>query len=427
MDNPLDPGGGHGGDPSKDSTGEASGGCAGFTNQLKPVIVDGLLCSIIRTMSNTNRDDELVAAIDSEKLEQEVKASWYKLFTYYKDVLDINRKIPIIKTKRQTVKSMIEDIVRCLRMKDAISDLEVFVLPWYYTLTSFITETQKVDQAWHKETIAETEKKVNDLESRLEAKFEKRHNDRLASLHAWSDGIIKAIQPNSYAAVTANANLLLPPYPNNTRSQASLNPLDQRRIRVPSFSNVHNSESRARLNSIGGSSKRARIEPEKEPVSRNKVPSKMVVGTAMTRVSGRKMRSPPADIFVWGLHPDTTQDDIVKDLAESSIIIEEKDVMKKSREGAALLSFKVSVRAEDLQKALDPAVWPLRVKVREYIYYPRKKTDKDKNNDEASQTSNLQPLNAQLVMNSPNSSCTPLAAAVDSGQSKKELEDIIVD
>ena len=81
-------------------------------------------------------------------------------------MLDINRKIPIIEIKRQTVKSMTEDIVRCLRMKVAISDLEVFVLPWYYNLTSFITETQKVDQAWHKETIAETEKKVNNLESR---------------------------------------------------------------------------------------------------------------------------------------------------------------------------------------------------------------------------------------------------------------------
>ena len=29
--------------------------------------------------------------------------------------------------------------------------------------------------------------------------------------------------------------------------------------------------------------------------------------------------------------------------------------------------------AHDLQKALDPGIWPLRVKVREYVYYSKKK------------------------------------------------------
>ena len=75
------------------------------------------------------------------------------------------------------------------------------------------------------------------------------------------------------------------------------------------------------------------------------------------------------------MHPETTPEDIVKDLADCDITIEEKDIMKKSKEGAALLSFKVSVRADDLQKALDPTVWPMRVKVREYVYYTKKKVD----------------------------------------------------
>ena len=34
---------------------------------------------------------------------------------------------------------------------------------------------------------------------------------------------------------------------------------------------------------------------------------KFVVGTASSSTSGRKMRSPPADIFIWGVHPDTTK------------------------------------------------------------------------------------------------------------------------
>ena len=32
----------------------------------------------------------------------------------------------------------------------------------------------------------------------------------------------------------------------------------------------------------------------------------------------------------------------------------------------------ISVKAEDLQKALDPSAWPLRVKVREFINYSRR-------------------------------------------------------
>ena len=86
------------------------------------------------------------------------------------------------------------------------------------------------------------------------------------------------------------------------------------------------------------------------------------------------MRSPPADIFVYGVHPDTTKEDIVQDLAINEIIINIQDITQKSKDEAFLKSYKISVKAEDLQKALDPSVWPLRVKVREFIYYSRKST-----------------------------------------------------
>ena len=122
----------------------------------------------------------------------------------------------------------------------------------------------------------------------------------------------------------------------------------------------------------------------------------MVIGTSKSNSNGRKLRSPPADIFVWGMHPETTPQDIVKDLADCDITIEEKDIMKKSKEGAALLSFKVSVRAEDLQKALDPTVWPMRVKVREYVYYPKKKADDSQPSNKAPQN------NTQRAPSAPN-------------------------
>ena len=47
-------------------------------------------------------------------------------------------------------------------------------------------------------------------------------------------------------------------------------------------------------------------------------PKQAVTGTSNANITGRKMRSPPADIFVYGVHPDTTEEDIVLDVAESS-------------------------------------------------------------------------------------------------------------
>ena len=108
------------------------------------------------------------------------------------------------------------------------------------------------------------------------------------------------------------------------------------------------------------------------------------------------MRSPPADIFVWGVHRDTTLDDIVNDLAESGINIDQKDIQRKSKDDSAVHSYRISVPAADLEKALMPEIWPLRVKVREYIYYPRKKVqtageqDKTSSSDQKKERSNVQ-------------------------------------
>ena len=36
-------------------------------------------------------------------------------------------------------------------------------------------------------------------------------------------------------------------------------------------------------------------------------------------------------------------------------------------------SYKIAIKAEYLEKALKPETWPLRVKVREWVYFPRKR------------------------------------------------------
>ena len=113
----------------------------------------------------------------------------------------------------------------------------------------------------------------------------------------------------------------------------------------------------------------------RKPMSKTR---KYVVGTFSTVTNAsRKMKSPPADIFVYGVHPDTTEEDIVNDLKENEIIVDQRHVVKKSKPEASLNSFKISVKAEDLPKVLDPAVWPLRVKVREWIYFSRKSTKQE--------------------------------------------------
>ena len=114
---------------------------------------------------------------------------------------------------------------------------------------------------------------------------------------------------------------------------------------------------------------------------------KPIVGTSDSSANGRKMRTPPADIFVWGVHPSTTKEDIVSDLEISGIKISACDIEKKSNAEAKLCSYRISVPAPLLEKALDPGIWPLRVKVREFIHYSNRPKQSRANEDKESNQS----------------------------------------
>ena len=94
----------------------------------------------------------------------------------------------------------------------------------------------------------------------------------------------------------------------------------------------------------------------------------------------RKMKVAPVDIFVYGVHKDTTFDDIVEELKYSKIDIVKDDIEEKTREGSNVKSFKISIKAEFLEQALKPETWPLRVKVREWLYFPRKRIQAETSN-----------------------------------------------
>ena len=70
------------------------------------------------------------------------------------------------------------------------------------------TQQQKFDEAWKKETAVETERRINELESKVEARIEQRHKDLVSELWKWSESVFKVIQPNSYASVAANLHQL---------------------------------------------------------------------------------------------------------------------------------------------------------------------------------------------------------------------------
>ena len=157
------------------------------------VIIDGLLCSIVKAISRFPNDHEFVNIIETAIVETEVKEAWVKLFSYFNDVLDEVRKIPIIEIRRQSKRLMIEDMVKLIRRKDLLSDCHIFVLPWFYNINPFVTENQRIGGIWQKETVVETEKRFNDLESRIEARLEQKHRDLMANLKIWSDNVIKTV------------------------------------------------------------------------------------------------------------------------------------------------------------------------------------------------------------------------------------------
>ena len=72
----------------------------------------------------------------------------------------------------------------------------------------------------------------------------------------------------------------------------------------------------------------------------------------------------------------------------SGIKIDPTDVVKKSKAEANLCSYKISVPATSLEKALDPTIWPLRVRVREFIHYSNKPKQQSSKNSDQPEVSN---------------------------------------
>ena len=178
--------------------------------------------------------------------------------------------------------------------------------------------------------------------------MEKKRSDLVVNIERWSQSIINLItngqgQHINYANALSGLNAgYIPVYPNvptgNAKQPVNANTAPgndisdrlrsskRRRNEDGSFTEVvhqANASNKLHQDHTKGTAKSAK---------------KAVVGTSNSSVPGRKMRTPPADIFVWGVHRDTSVHDIIKDLEDSDIKISEGDIEKKSKPEANLCS-----------------------------------------------------------------------------------------
>ena len=369
------------------------------------VICDGLLCSILHAMSHVSNKDEFISVVERDCDEQEILAAREKLFKYFSDVICDKQKKPILDITRSSVRKNIEDILEQMRKVDKTLMSQIFFMPWDYAIKPFKGDTEIRADLMEKDLGIVVDSKIESLKNEMRIK-----NQAIMELiHNKFNEVIQHVSSSSnpqstpsYASVASHGK------GEGHHSVCGSGQSGQGRDQVQRYSGsiptlsftsavppltAPGQDSRRGMGQqdggqwdrlagdahgrsrSGSANKRRRGEngpiQDRSPSS-NSRQKRVVVGTCSSNQAGRKMRSPPADIFVYGVHPDTSPEDIVQDLAFSDIIIKAEDIVKKSKDEAFLKSYKISVKAEDLLKALDPAIWPMRVKVREFIHYSRR-------------------------------------------------------
>ena len=270
------------------------------------VIVNGLLGSILKALSRNPDRSELAALIEKYSAKEEIKCAWLQLFGFFKNVVDINSKKPVIQITRTSYSIMVDDILKQLSEYEKSSNVLQIAIPWNYIIKEFQTDGESRGQLWETEKCKEFSDQFKNLESRMD----KKHNDMLAGLKKWSDDIsnmVKNITNNipSYANVVTSG-IQIPPSasPSVGNSFPYLSFVSSgRHLAPPPFS-----ENGARSRSNSNKRRRvddgaAVVEPSQQQQSANNKSNqsskkKSVVGTSNSLITGRKMKSPPADIFV---------------------------------------------------------------------------------------------------------------------------------
>ena len=316
----------------------------------KTIIVDGVLASLFYAFDRYPDKAVINATLARTFGFEALKSSRALLYQAF-SLQDDNRKITEKRTEQTLLKDLWEKVTKIdlMRLGDVI-----ITMPYNFSIPQFVSDAD------YQSEIARNTGNVMMLErmSALEKKMEDKNSELMKMLQFINTRV------SEYPPVPSSGT----PYPSFTQSYASAaapgSPL-------PRFQGQQqNSTQRGTLfRERTASFKRPRPDNDVPiPSKRKNIEKKIVIGSR-TQENSRKMKSPPVDIFVYGIPKDTIKEDIIADLADSDIQISESDIVLMSKGTPVVVSYKISVKAEDLEKALNPTVWPLRVKVREFIHY----------------------------------------------------------
>ena len=222
---------------------------------------------------------------------------------------------------------MVEDILLQLDNIGKDSNLVSFLMPWDFSIKEFESESEYRCRLWEEEKSKESDLRFGAFEN----KMEKKHSDLVVNLERWSQSIVNLIrngqgQNMSYANALSGFNAgYIPVYPNVPASNAKQPTVNANSVPRNNIPDRSRSNSKRRRNEDGSFTEVVHQANDNNKQHQDhakggsKSAKKAVLGTSNSSVTGRKMRTSPADIFVWGVHRDTSIQDIIKDLEDSDI------------------------------------------------------------------------------------------------------------
>ena len=308
---------------------------------VKMMMCDVLVCSISQAISRVADPKELIAAVAREFDDEVIFKSWKDYFKIFSDVVCKDRKKPISQIARTDIKLCIGDIVTHLKTFEKEENIDFLMMPWDCKINPLEADSEVLARKIVEVNSNDVTEKIADMEKRIDTKNKAYFESLQIEMRTMIAEISRQQAPPLSYARAAQGPMSPPPPPSYGTSRG-------RSAFVKSQSGGQNL-----IRERSSSAKRPREDDHDQPPPTathtggeqvqhrsNSKTRKFQVGTLNTRdAPGRKMKSPPGDIFIYGVHTDTTEEDIVNDLRESNIIIEEKDVIKKSRPGSALNSF----------------------------------------------------------------------------------------
>jgi hypothetical protein len=408
-------GGGGGGDHIE--VDKAAGSGQGVRVEPKRILCNKLIANLMKGNTYCTSERILIDTVHSVFSQSEIFDARRLLFDFF-PVIDAKWLDMGAKERRHNLRGHCEDIVNKVIGLCNVEHDVIFCLPWDAVFHDFISEEEKIGKEIIKQKDREIDAKFSDLEKRIDEK----NKATIEAVKVMCDKIVK----NSTCAPVPSSGVgeEAPGVPAPTLGQYArivagsagfLSRINSERQRSSSLSNRlvepvrdrSNSSKRKRLDENGagvhvgpgggntlhgqagsgaavhgGQGGAAHAGPDSAgnvqgwnqvTGQRGHRAQKFVVGSGTRNGVERKMKTARADVFVYAVEPSTTVEDIVEDLSFSEVEVDPNHIVKKTRPESRLDCYRISVKREDLVKALQPDTWPAGVRVREWVHYPARR------------------------------------------------------